>query len=469
LRQALEVTSGDAERADLLDRLALSQNYLGQYTVAMETAREAIEAFKASDQPDRATRTAGLLAATLVDGGRWTEAIPVFNGALLTADENPELRATLLARLSRAHMRAGNVAQAIEAADLALAIAEPRSMTEVMVEALNNKGAAMDLVGRWREGTLLLEGAFKYADDSVSTELRLRVMNNLASLLDSDNPLRSAEVLTEARELAARWGLRGSLNWLINHYQSVTGYLGLNWDASEDLVTQALDDATDDSDRATLLQDLMMYRLLRGESVDDEFKIWERLAAGKDEVDTEGSRHWLRGWAAYVNGDADGAWTEFVRVNELQPADGGPIQELMYLAGILRDPERIRTAAAIIGKFPGSGRYPLALRAWAGAAVAAIEDRRPDAVAGFLDTDRRLAEIGAEWTRAVVAIDAVLLLPDEPQLHAIAEVARRTLERLRARTHLAELEAALAAAETTKRAPSEPAATAGAAVGRATS
>ena len=42
-------------------------------------------------------------------------------------------------------------------------------------------------------------------------------MNNLAALLDSDNMVRSAEILEEAIELARRWGCVDPRDWLINH------------------------------------------------------------------------------------------------------------------------------------------------------------------------------------------------------------------------------------------------------------
>jgi class 3 adenylate cyclase/tetratricopeptide (TPR) repeat protein len=469
LRQALAVTTGHAERADLLDRLALSLSFTGQYSLSMDAARQAIAAFEAAGQKERAARTAGLLASTLVDAGRQAEAIPVLEEALPAADDNPELRATLLARLSRVHMRVSHVHEAVQTADLALAIAEPRSMTEVIVEALNNKGAALDLVGRWREGTLLLEGAVKFADDHVSPELRLRVMNNLASLLDGDNPMRSAETLAEGIELARRWGVRGNMNWLINHYVNITAYLGGDWDRNVELLEQTLDEATDDADRSTLLGALLAYLAIRGEDIELRMQTWAKLSAGKDQTEIDANGSWLRGWAAWGRGDNEAAWKAFQHAYELLPLDGGNVFELLHAAVVTGDPVRIREAAANIEQFPGSGRVALGMRVSARSAVAALDNRTRDAVAGFLDAHQRFTDVGVEWLRAEMAIDASLLLPNEPQIRPLAESAERTFERLRARVSLGQLKAALSASGEVRREPAAPAAAAGAAVGRETS
>ena len=445
LRQALDVTTGDVERADLLDRLALTLNYTGQYALANDAAREAMAAFRVAGQHERAARTATVLAGSLIDSGRNADAIAAIKEALPDAGDNRELEAILLTRLSRAHMRANRAEEAIAAADRALAIAEPRSMTEVMVEALNNKGAAMDLVGRWREGTLLLEGAVKYSDDRVSPELRLRVMNNLASLLDGDNPVRSTEVLTEAIELARRWGVRSNLYWLINHYTNVTAYLGRNWDENVEMLSQALEEATDDADRSTLLSAVLAYAVIRGENIEQRMETWERLAAGKDQGEIDSTRSWLRGWAAYGRGDGVAAWQEFQHAYELVPSDGGNVIEQLHAAIQTGDRGRIGEAAAIAEQFPGSGGVALGLRVWARSAVAALDNRTRDAIAGFLEADQRFGDVGVEWVRAEMAIDAVLLLPNEPQIQPLAESAERTFEGLRASVLLAQLKAAQAA------------------------
>jgi tetratricopeptide (TPR) repeat protein len=448
LRQALEVTTGDADRAGLLERLALALSYDGRYALGNEAARGAIVAYKASGQEEDAARAASLLGTGLVDAGRPAEAVVVISEALPAAAGNPELRATLLARLSRAHMRAQHAREAIEAADLALDIAETRSMTEVMVEALNNKGSAYDLVGRWREGTLLLEGAHRLADDAVSPELKLRVMNNLASLVDPDNPTRGAEILAEAIELSRRWGVRSSLNWLLNHQANNSFWRGRDWDESIAAVKLGYEEATDDADRAYLFAAALFFGFIRGEGDEAGIEQWERLATAREEADTASNRANLGAWLARARGDVATAWSLFERALELQPEDVGATHDLLEMSVALGDRARIRDAAARIEKLPGTGRFMLGLRSWARSAVAAIDGRTNEAVAGFLDAERRFAEIDAGWSQAVAGLDGLLLLPDQPEIRASAERAREIFERLRARPHLTRIDAALAASPT---------------------
>ena len=174
LQQALDVTTGGADRADLLERLAQSSLGMdGRYAPAIDAARSAVDAHRRSGHPETAARVAASSATGLIDSGRFADAAAALAEALPAAGSDPELRATLLAGLSRAHMRARHGA-AIEAADQALAIAEPRAMITVLVEALNAKAAAMDIVGRWRSHHVAGGGAALRRERRRFAELNLR-------------------------------------------------------------------------------------------------------------------------------------------------------------------------------------------------------------------------------------------------------------------------------------------------------
>jgi hypothetical protein len=75
-----------------------------------------------------------------------------------------------------------------------------------------------------------------------------------------------------------------------------------------------------------------------------------------------------------------------------------------------------------------------------------LDGRLGDATAGFLDAWQGFADIGVEWLQTEMAIDAVLLLPNEPQIQPLAEKARQILKPVRATVLLDQLEAALSAA-----------------------
>jgi hypothetical protein len=138
--------------------------------------------------------------------------------------------------------------------------------------------------------------------------------------------------------------------------------------------------------------------------------------------------------------------------------DGGNVIELLHAAVITGDPGRIREAALIAEEFPGSGRVALGLRVWGRSAVAALDNRKRDAITGFLDAYQRFSEVGVEWPRAEMATDAALLLPNEPQIRPLLEGAQRTFERLRATVSLRQLETALSASGELRRGPAAPSA-----------
>jgi hypothetical protein len=84
--------------------------------------------------------------------------------------------------------------------------------------------------------------------------------------------------------------------------------------------------------------------------------------------------------------------------------------------------------------------------AHAHAAVAALEGRTSEALAGFRDVRATLGRLEQHFDAALRAIDAAVLLPDEAEVRAWAEDVRPLLEDLRARPYLAKLDEALASA-----------------------
>jgi hypothetical protein len=77
------------------------------------------------------------------------------------------------------------------------------------------------------------------------------------------------------------------------------------------------------------------------------------------------------------------------------------------------------------------GRVPAALRREGQAALAALDSKRSEALAGFLDAIRRWREIGLEAEAAVCALSLVTLLgPSDSLARAAAEDAAATFQRL---------------------------------------
>ncbi len=83
------------------------------------------------------------------------------------------------------------------------------------------------------------------------------------------------------------------------------------------------------------------------------------------------------------------------------------------------------------------------------AALAALEGRPADALAGFRDARDQLRRLEQWFDYAAFGIDALMVLPDEAEIRAWAEEARPILEGLRARTYLERLDEALESAPST--------------------
>ena len=95
------------------------------------------------------------------------------------------------------------------------------------------------------------------------------------------------------------------------------------------------------------------------------------------------------------------------------------------------------------------------------AAVAALEGRRGDALAGFRESRTVLRRLEQWFAAARHSLEAIIMLPDDPEVRSWAEDARALFTELRAQPYLQRLDEALAAAPETAPAvaPSEAAQT----------
>ncbi len=123
--------------------------------------------------------------------------------------------------------------------------------------------------------------------------------------------------------------------------------------------------------------------------------------------------------------------------------DGAP--PIMSRAALrLRDADAIREVQAA---FAGArkGRVTSGYRAAIDGALAAVEGRRADARAHYLESHRQFREMNLPWLVASTGLDAIVADALEPAgRQRVAEEARAIFERLGAQPYLAQLVAALA-------------------------
>ena len=447
LDQALTITSEARERAPLLDRAARAAAAASRD--AEKYAQAAIAAYRELGDRVAAAGATARLGKVLIDAGEVARATEVLEGAVpeaeATADES--VLAETLAHLSRAHMRTANADRAVEVADRALAIGERLNLDAAVAEAFVNKGSALNILGRRRESIALQVAALEIAQELGDRSFEMRVRNNLASAISDDDPARATRLLLDAVELARQIGDRGMFNWVVGT-AAVGLYLeGRDWDAHAAITAEALETATMRHDRLRLRILHGLHETARGLNLDDLRSEVTELVGDSTEPDDLFAVQMTIGDTALVAGDLEAAYRSAVQASELQTQNPElPLGLAMRSAIWAHDLERARPMAARIAEMPLTGAYGQALRLHTSAAVAALEGRTAEALAGFRDAHARLLRLEQHFDLACWVVDATVLLPDEPEVRAWAAEARLLLEELRARPYLDKLDAALGSA-----------------------
>ena len=447
LDQALAITTEPADRAPLLDRAARSAAVASRH--AEPYAEAAIAAYRELGDRVAAAGATARLGKVLIDAGEVQRATSVLEAALPEAEaigDEPVLAQTL-AHLARAYMRAAASDRAIEVADRALPIAERLNLDAVVAEAFVNKGSALNILGRRREAIALQEAALQMAQRLPDRNFEMRVRNNLASAWADDDPARTTRLVLEALGLARQVGDRGMFNWLAGT-AAVGLYLeGRDWDAHAAIMQEALESATLRPDRLRLRVLQSLHQTARGERLDELPSEVADLVGDSTEPDDMLAVHMATGSTALVAGDLETAFAAALRAAQLPVQNPEVPLGLALTAAIWsRSLERTRDIAARVAELPLTGAYGQAWRLHAAAAVAALEGRTAEALAGFREARARLLALEQRFDVATWVVEAAILLPAEQEVRAWAAEARPLLEELRARPYLDKLDEVLASA-----------------------
>ncbi len=466
LDQALEVTTEQRDRAALLGRAA---------TAAAAAARDAepyavaaIEAHTELGEVDAAIGARVQLGRAFMDASEIVKAREVLEQALSEAEalDAPPVLAEVLAHLARAYMRSARPEDAIAAADRALPIAERLNIEPIVAEALVNKGSALNLLGRRRESVALQRLALELVQKHGMGSAEIRVRNNLGTALSDDDPAGAAEAAREAMELARRIGDRGMYTWLAgNHAANMLGE-GRDWDEAEAILREILETATLRGDRQRTRVLLGLIETARGEALDRLVDEVAELASDRaEDPDAVFSVAMMSAHVAHANGRPEEALRHATEATKVEVQNPEIAATVAFSAAIWTgDLEEVRVASERIFDLPGTGAVSEVQRTYAAAAIAFIEGRIADAVAGFGEARSRLIELGQRFAAAQLDVDVAHLMPGEPEVKAWIDESRPLLEELRARPYLERLEWALAQAPV-REAPPPSALPADAAVG----
>lgn len=208
---AAELAEDDATHATLLDKAGRAAHMNVDFVTAGERFERAVGLFEALGDREAASRSLGGLAAALFMDDRLEEAVEVSRRGVAGLAEGSAEKAAALAALSWNLAFHGDSAEALEAADAALAIAEPLEEPQTVVQAFNTIAFVREQQGRLEEAIALYQRAVELALEYELTDQALRSYNNLANVpLQRD---RFAEAVAIAEPGLALAKARGNRRW----------------------------------------------------------------------------------------------------------------------------------------------------------------------------------------------------------------------------------------------------------------
>ncbi|MEX2546994.1 MAG: adenylate/guanylate cyclase domain-containing protein [Chloroflexota bacterium] len=444
LEQALTVTQDAAEQVDLLHQAAEASRIAGRFEKAEEMLRRAVELARQVGDREQIVRATSALGAILIAEFRTDEALELIQPAITEfADTDESVTVELRLSLARVHNANADFRMSLELLEGVLETAEKRGLVQVIALALLIRGNALWGIGRRREAFGAAAVAKELAAEHGLTDLLLRIMGNLANAhLETD--LRAAlDSWREALALARKVGHRGNLIGGVGNF-GYSAFLGGEWDEALAEMDVFLAEDIAPNHRLIMLNNALIIRVSRGESISEGLAEMERL--GKD---MSGPWHVFvadpEGNAAMVSGDLKKARDAFVEIGE---ADAGQAPEYFYRAAraALWD-RKAKDAAQLLARFEENAAYgPIAdaRRATLQAGTAALDGRVAEALALYRDALRDWRITHAVWDEALTGIDMAMLLdPADPEVAAVVTSTRAILERLGAKPYLDRLDAAV--------------------------
>jgi class 3 adenylate cyclase/tetratricopeptide (TPR) repeat protein len=433
LRAAIEVTPDRGEHPALLVRVAVLEGSTARYEEAERDLVAAEElATRLGNRAEALDATATRVSFHLAQG-HIAQGQALVESAAADAEalrDDPAARSALAAYAevcARAAFRSERYADAIPWADRALALAEPLRLDFVVAMALTTKGTSLVYVGRAREGTALLNGAYLDASAHGLHVAALRAGVNLAANLADTDPRLSLQWTRSGMALARRLGLTG----FDTYHASNTGAAVRTgeWTWLHDAVAELLESHADPSGVRWMRDMLLWQEVWRGGDVGG------RPQAMVREAETDGDPQ------ALVNGCQWSLEEAFVQ-EDFAAADGfgrrllehefaGP--NIRFWAGRaalhLGDRATAQRVAAMIEPSVGGAcdGDVGALRA----GLAALEGRVDEALAGYRTALTVYREMGLRFDVAMTGLDmAALVGPGQSAVRAAAAEAREILVEL---------------------------------------
>jgi class 3 adenylate cyclase/tetratricopeptide (TPR) repeat protein len=208
--QAAGLADEDVERARLLADAGVAAARAADLDAAHKLLGDAIAVLEEGGRDEDAARTRALLANVLIDENRLEEAGELIDRAR-SALTGEEMLAELAARRARVAFLTGDNARALQEAEVALSIADPRGLRPLFAEAAITRANALLYDGRLIEALSLQSLGLQVALDADVTDQALRGFFNLAEFhLVLGHPEESGALVDRGLAMARE---RGNRSW----------------------------------------------------------------------------------------------------------------------------------------------------------------------------------------------------------------------------------------------------------------
>jgi class 3 adenylate cyclase/tetratricopeptide (TPR) repeat protein len=445
--RARTVTADPAEEADLLEKVGLANRDLGHFTAAEAAFRDALGRYRALDDRVGSARASLGLSRALGSANRLLDSMPIAEAA---AEEIADLAPNrvlveLGLALAAGHVQLGNRDRALELIEQALVDAERLRLTELVTDAIGQKGGIYWLQGRTIEGRALVEASLTLAERAGPGPLTARAAFALSLALYDEDPRAAVEVGRRTVELCRRFGLGPlRLTTLMNTAEVSLDVGEWAWlEAELDTIDR---NELEPSGRTTFDVARAELAAVRGRDVTATIAaIRETVSTAQDPQVAAGA-----GVGLGLVAVAEGRYADAIReaANAEHDELNAPFARLIAGRAAVRLGDLARARTALAATDAGTGYRGTAAgihRDALAAGVAALEGRWADASAGFVDAWRRYRDLRLDVALALSGLDCIAVAPPGDQLTELAaREARAILEREGATAYLVELDRLLA-------------------------
>jgi class 3 adenylate cyclase len=449
LEQALEVTTDPADRADLHERAyRAALNVLDPQAVLSHAAAAEEERRRSGDRHAIAI-AAALHAHALSTASNDPAGALKLVGRLW--EEFSDLEETqagleLMLGFMRAYRALTDTQNALFWTDRLLPVAERLGDLHAIARGLHGRGVSLIVSGRPNEGLMLIRGSHQLAlaNDLAEVELSTRVQ--LTFYEQWGDPAAGLALGREGLEIGRHRGSRAYSFAMVGNAAISAMRVG-EWDWAESLLEEWLEVAADENLRKEFRVDRALLHAHRGMDPTEDIEAASGAILGVTDPQYDSYEHLARAAASFAAGKLEAAIEHAERSAAITPTFNPLVIPIAARAALWGgDAPTARRLLELPGLAAFAGRALEADRVRIAAGIAALEGRRPDALAGFLDALRSYSELGLRFDEAAAAVDLALLLPSiEDESSAASQAitaARETLGRLGARPYLDRLDGA---------------------------